>query len=112
MINAAALWAVNVWPGWSALSILTDDTERVLTLVNLASVVALVANLVYLWHDSARVRALGGLVTTVTGLLAAARMLQVFPFDLDDPWTTVVRILLVLAVVGSAIAIVVNLVAW
>jgi hypothetical protein len=49
-------------------------------------------------------------VTTAIGLVGAVRTLQVFPFDFggSDFWPLVFRILLWVAIVGSAIAIVVN----
>ena len=109
-VNVAVLWIVNVQPGWSDLGFLTDDAERVVALVNVSAVVALVVNLGYLWFDGPRVRTLGDLVTTTAGLVAAARVLQVFPFDLDEPWSTGVRVLLVVAVVGSVIGILTDLV--
>src|SRR5690242_12707439 len=87
-VNVAVLWIVNVQPGWSDLGFLTDDAERVVALVNVSAVVALVVNVGYLWFDGSRVRTLGDLFTTTAGLMAAARVLQVFPFDLDEPWST------------------------
>ena len=36
-LNVATLGVVNVWPGWQAMPCLTDDTPRVLDLVNLTS---------------------------------------------------------------------------
>ena len=109
LVNAVLLWMVNVQPGWEAVPFLTEDTPRVLPLVNLSIAVGLLTNLVYLLNNGPRMRALGGLITSAVGLAAAGRILQVFPLDLEEPYSTVARILLVVAVVGSAIAIVVNL---
>jgi hypothetical protein len=42
---------------------------------------------------------------------AAIRIWQVFPFDLSYGWSTAVRALLVIAIAGSCIALVVQIVA-
>ena len=76
-------------------------------------VVAAVVNAVmlYLVADPPRLRALGDLVTTGVGLAAIVRVWQVFPFDLGGtPWEVVVRVLLVVAMFGSGVAIIVALV--
>ena len=109
LVNAAMLYAVNRWPGWEVLPFLTADLVLVLGLVNASIVVNLAANLVYLVRDPRWLRALGDLLTTAVGLVALVRMWQVFPFDFSGDWagwTLVVRILLGLGIVGSAIGLV------
>lgn len=105
---------VNVWPGWESVPFLTADTAEVLGLVNATLVAGIVANIAYLVHESPWLVALGSVVTTGIGLAALIRIVQVFPVDFSD-WdfdgTALVRILLILAIVGSAIGIVVQLVA-
>jgi hypothetical protein len=106
--NATLLYVVNVWPGWQAVSLLTEDTRQVLGLVNLSLAVSLAANLAYLVHDAPWLKAPGDLVTTGIGLAVLVRVWQVFPFDFggwSDNWSLLVRVLLVVAIVGSAIGI-------
>jgi hypothetical protein len=113
VVNAAMLYAVNVWPGWDSLWFLTEDTTQVLGLVNATIVVGIVANAVYIAHDVGRLRALGDLVTTSIGLAAMVVIWQVFPFDFGEAgfdWELVVRIVLGVGIVGSAIAIIIHLV--
>jgi hypothetical protein len=77
-------------------------------------IAGLVANLLYLFRDPPRLRALGDLVTTGIGLAAMVRIWQVFPFSFEDdaiPWATVFRVALAVGIVGSAIGIVTALVA-
>lgn len=105
-VNAALLYLVNVRPGWDAAPFLTDATTSVLGAVNASIAVGLVANLVYLAADPVRLRALGDAVTTSVGLYAMVRVWQVFPFDVTDGWTTVLRVLLAVGMAGSAIAVV------
>jgi hypothetical protein len=105
-VNALLLYLVNVRPGWDAVPFLTDDTTVVLGAVNASIAAGLVVNLVHLIADPRRLRALGDVVTTAVGLYALVRIWQVFPFDVTDGWTTVLRVLLVVGVAGSGFAIV------
>jgi hypothetical protein len=105
-VNALLLTLVNARPGWDAVPFLTDDTTLVLGAVNASITAGLVANLLYLLADPRRLRALGDAVTTTVGLYAMVKIWQVFPFDVTDGWTTVLRVLLVVGIAGSGIAIV------
>lgn len=112
-VGAAVLYGANRWPGWDVVPFLTDETPQVLGLVNASLVVGIVLNLIYVAADPPRIRALGDIVTMTIGIVVLARMWQVFPFDFGDassPWDTVVRVLLVLGIVGSAVGIIAALV--
>ena len=67
-----------------------------LWLVDLSLVVTILLNLVYLVRDPRWLTAAGAVVTTVIGLAAVIRMMQVFPFDFGDSdvWPVVFRVLL------------------
>jgi hypothetical protein len=110
LVNACLLYAVHVWPGWEAVPFLTEDMTEVLGLVSATIVVGIAANLVYAISDPVWVRSLGDLVTTSVGLAAAIQLWQVFPFDFSAysfDWALVTRTVLVVAIVGSAIGILV-----
>ncbi len=106
LVNLAVLYLVNVRPGWDALSFLTADTPLVLGLVNLSLGVSVAAEASYVVVAGAGWRAFGDVVTTGVGLAAVVRVWQVFPFDVAGPWQLALRVLLVVAVVGSLIGIV------
>ena len=113
LFNAAGLYLINVWPGWDAVPFLTGDTRQVLGIVNAVVIASLAVNVVYLFTDPRWLVALGGLVTTVLGLIGLIRIWQVFPFDFGDSsidWTLLFHIGLVVGITGSCIAIVVQLV--
>ena len=113
LVNLLLLWLANVWPGWQVLPFLDDRFVEVLPWVNASLAVGAVANLVNLIFDRRWVRAIGDLVSTFVGLLSLIVMWNVFPFDFGGttfPWEAVVRTLLVIAIGGSAIAIVVAIV--
>ena len=105
---------MHVWPGWDVVPFLDDDFREVLPWVDACLWAGVIANSVYVVRDPRWLTALGGAVTTAIGLGAAVALWQVFPFDLDgsEAWTVLVRIGLGLAIVGSVVAIVVDLVAF
>jgi hypothetical protein len=113
VVNVVMLWLVNGWPGWDVLPFLTADFQDVLWLVNASMVVAIALNLAYLVRDPRWLTSAGAVVTTAVGLAAVVAMLRVFPFDFGDSdvWPVVFRILLWVALAGSVVGIVVNLVA-
>ena len=114
LINAVLLYVANVSPGWEAVPFLTADTVLVMGLVTASIIVNLTANAAYVITDPPWFKALGTVLTSAVGFLAAVRIWQVFPFDFDSSafdWALVARIVLGLAIVGSAIGVIAGLVA-
>ena len=111
VVNVVLLVLVNAWPGWEAVPFLTDRTPLVLGLVNASLVTGIVVNLVLaVWHPP-RLKALGDLAVGAVGIAAMVRIWQVFPFDVaGTAWETVARVLLVVGLIGSGIAMLVALV--
>jgi hypothetical protein len=62
VVNAVLLYLVNVRPGWRAVPLLTEDTSRILVLLNLSLVAGIVTNLVYMVDDAPRWKAFWDLV--------------------------------------------------
>jgi hypothetical protein len=110
VFSTALLVILDGSPGWQAIPFLTSATSQVLWLVNLCLAAGIAANLVYLAYDPPWLKTLGDLATTAIGLVTAIRIWQVFPFDLSSSWSTAVRALLAVAIVGSCIALVVQIV--
>jgi hypothetical protein len=110
VFSMAMLVLLNVSPGWQAIPFLTSDTTQVLWLVNLSLAAGIAASLVYLAYDPPWLKSLGDLATTGIGLATAIRIWQVFPFDLSSGWAAGVRALLVVAIAGSCIALLVQIV--
>jgi hypothetical protein len=114
VVNAALWYVVNQWPGWQALSFLTDETVQVLGWVNLSLVVGIAVNVGYLAYDPPWVTSLGALATTGIGLAVLVQLWRVFPFDFGDAsvdWEILARIGLLVASVGAVIGILTQLVA-
>jgi len=111
-VNLVILYLINVRPGWEAVPFLTADTATLLALVNLSLTVGVAVNLLYLAYDARWFVALGALATTGVGLVVLARIWQVFPFAFgaDSIWPLLVRVVLLVALAGSSIALVVQFV--
>ena len=111
-VNLVILYLINVRPGWEAVPFLTADTATLLAVVNLSVVVGVAVNLLYLVYDARWFVALGGLATTGVGLLALARIWQVFPvtFAADSNWPLVLRVALLFAIAASIVALIVQVV--
>ena len=112
-ITVAGWYLINIAPGWDSLPFLTPAVSDVLGLLNLSLAVSVAVNLLYVVRDPRWLKALGDLATTVIGLAVLMRVWQVFPFDFSAytfGWAGLTRLFLVLGMVGSAIAIVVQLI--
>jgi hypothetical protein len=112
LVNVGLLLAVNVWPGWDVVPVLTGDTRLVLSAVNASIAVTLVANALYAVHDPTWLKSPGDLVTLGVGALALVRIWQVFPFDLGTnplDWALVVRLALAVGIIGSCLGMLVAL---
>lgn len=110
--NAVILFIAHNLLAWDILPFLTEDFERVLPLITLSVVANIIANVIFIAADPQWMRSLLDAVVSAVSLAATVRLLTVFPFDFppDSVWDTAVTVLLVLVIVGTAIAVVVNLV--
>ncbi|WP_370962534.1 hypothetical protein [Amycolatopsis sp. cg9] len=112
LVNVLVLLAAHAWPGWEAVPFLTGDTPRVLGVVDLALTAGVATNVAFLGYDPEWLTALGGLVTTLAGLVAVVRVWQVFPFDFAGSsfdWPVTARVLLVVGIAGSVLGALVQL---
>ncbi len=111
VINGAMLYVANhllewEWPSW-----LTQDFERVLPIVQTSLIAGMVINLAYIGFDASWFKSIGQIVISAIGLAVAIRMFTVFPFDFsayDFAWDTLARWVIVVAMIGSAIGILVE----
>jgi hypothetical protein len=112
-LNAVMLWATNQLLGWGWPGFLTDDFDQLLPLVSASFVAAIIVNSWYLHDDGPPFRALGDLIGAAFGLAVSIQTWRVFPFDFsgyDRDWTGLVKVLLVLAMIGTAIGVVAGVV--
>lgn len=108
--NVVLLIVIHAGPGWREMPFLTDAAVNVIPLVTLSLVAGIV---VWLLTDPLWLRSLGDMVTAAIAVVVLSRVLALFPFSFDDGsiLRTMFRVVLVVALVGTAIAVVVHFVA-
>lgn len=107
-INVAALIVVLNILDWGWLPFLTDDFADVVPWVTFSLVASIAANLVYEFNDTGVVKSVGQILVNLITIAATAQVLSVFPFDFSSysfDWAIVVRVVLILAIVGTGIAV-------
>ena len=111
--NVVLLILIHVSPGWREMPFLTDAAADVIPLVTFSLVAGIAVNVVWFLTDPLWLRSLGEMVTAAISVVVLSRVLALFPFSFDDGsmLRTVFRVVLVVALVGTAIAVVVHLVA-
>ncbi len=114
-VNALLLVVVHNVFDWGWFGFLTADYDRVRPLLELSMVASIAVNAVYVLEDTAAWKAAGGLLTSAISVGVAVRFLRVFPFDFADydrDWSWLARTVLVIGLVGSAIAVLANAVSY
>ncbi|GEM_PF-1698306 len=113
IFNIAFLVVVNKIPDWNIVFI-TDSFPDVLWAVNTSVAVSIAGNLILIFFHPRFLHHLLNAVFAVFGILACSVILSVFPFDFSQlvgEWLNIlIRIALIVGIVGSAIATVVNIV--
>jgi len=113
VINVILLIFVQNILEWGWLRFLTEEFEQVIPWISFSLVISIVVNLIYQFDDTPTTKSIGNVVTNVISLFVTARILQVFPFDFstyDFDWEIVVRVMLILGIIGTSIATIVELV--
>jgi hypothetical protein len=109
-LNMLLLYVANAWPGWQVLPFLTEDTPRVLGLVNVALAAGIVLNAAYLAYDAPWFKDLGYFLADAIGLALLVRVWQVFPFDFTGWAVLLIHAFLVVAIVVIVISMITSLV--
>lgn len=111
-VNAVVLWVAHQLLEWEWPRFLTDGFDETLPLLSLSLGLSIVANLSFVLYSGRRYRAAWDAVTGAVSVAFGVRLLDVFPFDFSTyarDWSWLVRTVVVIGIVGTAIATVVNL---
>jgi hypothetical protein len=97
---------------WGWLPFLTADFALVEPWISLSLAATITVNLIYLFDDTAVVKSIGQMGVNLLSVFVTYQILTVFPFDFSAyvfEWEAMARIVLILAIVGSAIGAVVEI---
>lgn len=112
-VNLGILWVAQHLLEWGWPAFLTDSFDELLPIVTLSLAASVVVNLLWAWRDPAWFRHVGQIGLNLIGLAVAVRTWQVYPFDFTDyagVWEPFTKVLIVLSIVGMAVATAVELV--
>lgn len=109
-LNAVFFYVINIKPGWQVLPFLTPETPQVLGLLSFSFLAAIVVNTGYLLYDAPWCKALGDFLLAAIGLAVLERIWRVFPFTFTGWPVLLIRAVLAVAIVGTVIAMIVNIV--
>ncbi len=113
VINVVMLVIVQNILAWGWLPFLTEEFSEVVPWISFSLGVSILVNVVYLFDDRRGVKATGQILTNLIAMVVTYRMLQVFPFDFsayEFDWAIVARVVLILAIVGSALGAIAEIV--
>ncbi len=116
VINVIGLVVINTWPLWLPLTkgVVTPEIAHTVWAGNLAAGVQLGGNLAMAFGRPPRMVRLMNLLFSLCGLISAGVFFQVFPLDfaqINLGWMNfLMRFVLIVAMFGTSIAVVVNLV--
>lgn len=108
LINLVMLIVVHRVLDWGWPSFLTDRFDLVVPWISFSLIVTIAANLAYQFNDAPTVKSTGQILVNLTSFFVTYRIYQVFPFDFSATsfnWETVLRVLLILAMVGAGIGV-------
>lgn len=113
VVNAAFLAVVGNPSTWDLVPFLTEAFADVWPLLRLSLLATIAMNVIYLWYDDQVFRATTQIALSGLALAVTLRLYDVFPFDFtayDPAWEDGVTTVLVVAIVGTGIGIVVEVV--
>lgn len=109
MVNLILLYVFNNLLNWHVYFI-TDALNEVLWIINLSLIAAIIGNALLLWYNPEWFRHLMKTILNIFAFVAVYFLYHVFPFNFNNPslnWG--LNILLILVMIGLAIAIIVEI---
>jgi uncharacterized membrane protein YesL len=113
VVNIGLIFVFDNLLEWNVLPFLTQDFTEVVGLIKVSLGVSIVVNVLYLVYDEPWFKSLSRIVLSAISLAVAVLMYRVFPFDFTPygfDWTIVARTAIIVAIVGTSAAILVDLV--
>lgn len=112
-LSLGILFVVNNLPTGDEIPFLTSDFERLLPVINALLVSSIAVYGVWILYDAAWFRSVGRIILNLLAIAVLGLTYLVFPFDFsayDFDWETLIRVLIVGALVAFSIATIVEIV--
>lgn len=112
-LNGAFLYVVGNVLDWDVAPFLTDSFEEATPIIRLLLWATIFVNLAYLLFDPKWFKSVTQMGLAGISIAATVRIYEVFPFDFsayEFPWETVTRTILIVAIVGAAVSILVEVI--
>lgn len=112
-LSALLLYVVQNLEEWDVLPFLTDEFGEVVPWISASLILGILAYTAYIAFDDRTVRSIGELLTDLVAIAVTWKVFSVFPFDFtayDFPWEVLTRFVLIVAIVGSAVGAVTQVV--
>ena len=109
-VNLVLLWVVRNLGDWDLLPFLTADYDRIVGPLTIGILTTIAGRALQIVLPGRRAGILIDGVVTAVGFFVLLRILRVFPFDFDPDgfrWDLVVRFVLIVGLIGSAIGVLV-----
>jgi hypothetical protein len=106
LINLALIYIVRNITDWDFARFLTEDFDALVPLITVSLSVSVAVNVIYMFDDRPTIKSAGQIAVNLISIFVTIQILQVFPFDFSTymfDWSVIVRVLLILAIVGSVI---------
>lgn len=113
VVNGLLLFAFNNIGEWDLLPFLTEELDQLLWLINLSLGASIMVNAVYLSYDPDWFKSMSQIGLNLIALIVTWNIYRVFPFDFapyDFNWELATRVVLGVAMFGTATASIVEFV--
>ncbi|MBM2820444.1 MAG: hypothetical protein HW405_204 [Candidatus Berkelbacteria bacterium] len=107
IFNVAFIYVVNSLPNWP-VNFLTDSYSTILVLLNIMFVANIIINILFLFYDEAWFKHLLQFFVNIWAFFVFYSIYFIFPFDLTAVTERSMRMVLIIIMVGIAIAIIVE----
>lgn len=103
IVNVIILYIANNLLAWH-VSFITDNWTAPLWILNISIVLTIISSLIFLFYDK---NWLKGSLRTIINLVSVVFLITfytVFPLDVSSGWASIIKILLIIGIVGTVFA--------
>lgn len=107
VIHAIFLYVIFQIRSW--VTFLTDGSEAIIWMLAISYAATILLNLIYIFYYRSWFKSLSQLALNVYNIIIFYTLIKIFPFELDDNYLLIARVIIYVALFGTAIGAVVEL---